>query len=241
MGTTKARFIAGICNWFDSVTHERTLVAAAVQMKDDFLGKAIDTTKNWTALDTSAAGDTTPVLVADAPGGVVSLPLDNTNEVQLSGLTGGDQRNYSLDRAPVFECRARFTVLPTGSVVAAFGFCGDHNAAVDTVAESVWFRADGSGALTVENDDTSHETTKVATGVTVVANEWFTLRIELQDPADVKFYINGNRVASSTTFNMNAVPTLVMQPVVRIGKEAGATTVGTIQLDYVAAWQKRTA
>jgi hypothetical protein len=45
------------------------------------------------------------------------------------------------------------------------------NAAVNTVAESIWFRADGNGQITVEHDDTSNETSKVATGVTVIKAE----------------------------------------------------------------------
>lgn len=177
--------------------------------------------------------------MADAPGGVISLPLDNTNEVQLSGIYGGDQRNFTLNRSLGFEARFKFSVLPTGSVVACVGLAGDHNAAVNTVAESIWFRADGSGALTVETDDTSNETSQVATGVTVVADEWVVARIECYDTADVRFYLNGNRVASGTTFNMSTVAALALQPVARIGKESGATTVGTLQVDYIRVWQNR--
>lgn len=237
--STKARYENGLLRFFESTTQETVDVMAPVLFNEDFLGKAIDTTNIWTALDTSAAGNTTPVLVADAVSGLVSIPLDATNEVQLSGLTWGDQRTLVLNQGVNVEFRFKLSVLPTGSVVACLGLCGDHNAAVNTVAESIWFRADGNGVLTVETDDTVNETSQVATGVTLTTADWCIARIDCTNPASVRFYINGNQVASGTTFNMSQVAALALQPVVRIGKEAGATTVGTIQLDRVLCWQTR--
>lgn len=219
--------------------NESALVVADVFFEDDFYGKAIDTTNVWTALDVSVAGLTTPVLIADSASGLVSLPLDATNEVQLSGLTWGDNRTLILNQGVNIEGRMALSVLPTGAVTFAFGLAGDHNAAVNTVAESIWFRADGSGAITVETDDTANETSLVATGVTLTAGLFAVFRIDCSDITSVKFYINGSQVAAGTTFNMSQVAALKLQPVVRIGKEAGATTVGTVQLDYIRAWQNR--
>ena len=67
------------------------------------------------------------------------------------------------------------------------------------------------------------------------------LLVDCSDIADVKFFINGDRVATGTTFNMSQVPALALQPVARIGKQGAATSVGTLQVDYVRAWQKRSA
>ena len=55
----------------------------------------------------------------------------------------------------------------------------------------------------------------------------------------MKFFINDDRVAAGTTFNMSQVSALALQPVARIGKEGAATSVGTLQVDYVRAWQRR--
>ncbi len=217
--------------------HATAEVVAGVKWIDHFIGKALDTTNNWTALDTSAVGNTTPALTADAEGGVLGIMLDATSEVQLSGISGGDQRNWTLNRGLNFEARMRFTTLPTGAVIFCAGLCGDHNAAADSVAESVWFRADGSGAITVENDDTVNETSKVASGVTFLVNEWHVLRISCDDYTSVKFFIDGAQVAAATVFNMSQVAALKLQPVVRIGKEGAATTVGTVEIDYVRCWQ----
>jgi hypothetical protein len=58
-------------------------------------------------------------------------------------------------------------------------------------------------------------------------------------PADVKFYIDGARVAASTTFDMSAVPTLKLQPVARMDKAAANTNLGVMEVDYIKVWQNR--
>jgi hypothetical protein len=233
--TTRSRYRNGNIEFYDNATQETLLALGAVMIYDDFLTTALNTNV-WGTRDAGAA---TEAVVADAPNGVVALALDATSEVQVAGIDWADQRTLVLNQKVIFEARFKLSTLPTGSVVACIGLCGDYNAAVNAVAESVWFRADGNGAITVENDDTSNETSKIATGITVTTADWLVARIDCTNPADVRFYINGNAVATGTTFNMNTVPTLALQPVARIGKEGAATTVGTLQVDYVRVWQNR--
>lgn len=235
--STKARWRNGVLTYYDSVTHETILPVGSMFFNDDFLGKAFDVTNTWTALDTAGATET---LKGDQPQGVVELALTNANEAQLAGIYMGDERPFTLNRALCFEARLRFTVLPTGSVVAVWGLAGDHNAATDTVAEAIWFRVDGSGAVKVETDDTTTNNDDVATGITVVANAWHIYRFEVDTAAtNVRFYIDGEQVAATTTFDVSAVTTLQLQAVARVGKEAGATTVGTMEVDYIRVWQNR--
>jgi hypothetical protein len=218
--------------------HATAIAMAGVYWEDHFHGKIIDVTNTWTKLDTSALGTTTPTLKADQPGGVAEILLDAQNEEQLSGLYMADERPFTLNRGLNFEARVRFTVIPTGDVIFACGLASDHNIAVDSLVESIIFRADGSGAITVETDDNSaNETSKVATGVTFALNAWHVLRICCDDHTKIRFYIDGARVAESTTFDMSTTAALQMQPVVRIGKEAAANTVGTVEIDYVKCWQ----
>lgn len=234
--STKAKYRNGILGYYESDSFETSLAVAPVRFKDDFLGKAIDTTNWFTLRDTGAA---TEALVANAPNGVVGLALDATSEVQVAGMDFGDNRPFVLNQGVVFEARVKLSVLPTGAVIGVIGLCGNYNAACDTVAESMWFRVDGSGVVTVETDDTVNETSKVATGVTLLNTDWAVLRIDATDPTNVLFFINGNQVAGGTTFTMNQVPTLALQPVARIGKETITTSLGTLQVDYLSAWQKR--
>lgn len=224
--------------FYDSSTQETLFVAAPVWFVEDFLGKAFDTTNIWTARDTNGADET---VSADAGNGILSLALTNANEAQLAGYDWGDNRTLVLNQGLNIEFRFKLSVIPTGAVVMCLGLCGDHNAAVNTVAESIWFRADGSGAITVETDDTSNETSAVATGTTLINTDWCIARIDCTTITDVRFYINGTRVASGTTFNMSTVAGLALQPVMRIGKEAAATTVGTLLVDYCKVWMKRAA
>lgn len=233
----KAQYLGGLLRYFESLTQETVRVIAPVYIDEDFLKPAIDSTNAWGFRDTASATET---VSADAPNGVLALALDATSEIQLAGIDWADNRTLVLNQALGFEARIKLSVLPTGAVIAAIGLCGDHNAAVDTVAESIWFRADGNGVLTVETDDTVNETSKVATGTTLTAGVWAILRIDCTDITDVKFYINGERVAAGTTFNMSQVAALALQPVARIGKQGAATTVGTLLVDYIRVWQKRT-
>lgn len=235
--STKAQWRNGVQTFYDGDTFETLLAMAPVRFVEDFLGKAIDTTNVWSSRDTAGA---TEALVADAANGVAELALTNANEAQLAGLDWGDSRTLVLNQGLMAEFRFRLSVLPTGAVIAAIGLAGDHNADPDAIAESIWFRADGNGQITVEHDDTSHESSKVSTGVTLTTDDWAIGRIDCSDIADVKFFINGNRVAPATTFNMSEVPGLKLQPVARVSKGAAAT-VGTIQLDYVKTWMRRAA
>jgi hypothetical protein len=218
--------------------HATVREVAGVYWEDHFVGKIVDVTNTWTLLDTSALGSTTPVLTADQPGGVLGIMLDAQNEVQLSGLYMGDERPFTLNRGLNFEARVRFTVVPTGAVIFACGLCSDTNVSVDSLVESILFRADGSGVITVETDDNSaNETSLVATGITFAVNEWHVLRISCDDYTGIRFYIDGAQVAASTTFNMGTTAALQLQPFARIGKEGAAATVGTAQVDYVKCWQ----
>ena len=212
-------------------------VEAGVYWSDNFMGKAIDVTNTWTLLDNLSATET---LKADQPGGVAELALTNANEVQFAGMYFADERPFTIARGLVFEARCRFTTLPASAAIAVIGLTGDHNAAVDTIAESCWFRYDGSGAVTVETDDTSNETSKVATGITHLVNEWHVFRIDFADPASVKFYVDGVPVgstAATTTFNMNQVAALQLQPYIRMDKAAAVANVGVMEIDYVKCWQ----
>jgi len=236
--SVRYQYRGGQVEAYESTTHERMTVTSPLFFKEDFLGRIVNVTDIW-ATHITGSGPPTAAIVAGGASGICALTLTADNEAQLADIDWNDQKPLVLNQGLVFESRFRLSVLPTGSVVACVGLSSSHNAAVNTVATSAWFRADGNGVITVETDDTSNETSQVSTGVTVTTSDWIIGRIDCTDPTSVKFYINGNQVAASTTFNMNTAPTVALQPVARIGKESSATTVGTLQVDYIAIWQKR--
>ncbi len=235
---TKARYRNGILEFFDPQTHERVSPFAPALFYDDFLGTGLRTAEIWTAIDESVSGLTTPLIAADAANGIARLPLDVTGEAQESGLTFGDQRPFVLNQGLVFECRLALQTLPTLVSEAVWGLAGDKNAAADSVAESVWFKADGDGVIVVESDDTVNTDDDIATGTTLTAGTFAIFRIDLTTITDVLFYINGARVASGTTFDMSQVAALKLQPYFHIAKASGAG-LGVLDLDYARVWQKR--
>ena len=236
--STKARYRNQILEFFDSQTHERVSPFAPAVLYDDFLGTGLRTAEIWTVIDVSVAGLTTPLIAADAGNGVARLPLDVTSEAQESGLTFGDQRPFVLNQGLVFECRLALQTLPTLLSEAVWGLAGDANSAADSVAESVWFKADGDGVIVVESDDTVNTDDDIATGTTLTAGTFAIFRIDLTTITDVLFYINGARVASGTTFDMSQVAALKLQPYFHIAKASGAG-LGVVDLDYARVWQKR--
>lgn len=232
--STKARYENGLLRYYESTTHETVKVMAPLWRKNDFDTPALDTTNLITLRDTAEGAE---IIEADGANGAVSLALTATSEAQLAGFDYADQRPYVLNQGLNFEARIKLSVLPTSGTIMVIGLCGDHNATADTIAENIWFRVDGSGAIKCESDDTATDTDDVATGVTVTNADWVVLRIDCTVATDIKFYINGNRVASGTTFT-HATGGLKLQPVARLNKASG-TSVGTMLVDYIAVWSKR--
>jgi hypothetical protein len=221
-------------------SNETVLLIANVVFEDDFIGQVHNSVQNWTAKDTGAA---TEALVEDAAGGVMALTLTNANEKQEAGITVNDKRHWVLNQGLVFEARIKAAVLPTDQAELYFGLAGDYVEGPIAEAdagpvEHIFFCLDGSGAVKIFTDDTATDNDAVATGVTVVNTDWKVYKIDCADPTDIKFYINGSRVASGTTFTANAVPALALQPFLMAHKEA-ATGIGTLYIDYVRIWMNR--
>ena len=237
--TTRSRFYNGILEYFDSVTFERVKPLAPVVFEDDFFYRTLNVTDRWVAKDVSAAGDTTPLVVASGINGVARMPLDATSEAQESGLTWNDNRQFVLNQGLIWEARVALSTLPTLLGMAVWGLAGNYNAVQNTVAESIWFRANGDGVVLAESDDTVNEQNSISTGTTLTAGTYAIFRIDCTTITDIKFYINGVRVASSTTFTMAQVATLKLQPYFSIVKASGAG-LGVLDADVVRIWQKRT-
>jgi len=235
----RGRWYTKFLRFFESTTQE-SMPVAPVSFYDEFF--ALDTLY-WTAKDTSAAGATTPALLADGDNGQLDLMLDATNEKQESGYYWNDNRPIKLDHGPNIEFGVIVHTLPTGQSELYFGLAGDYVegpiAEADAgPAEHIFFCFDGSGACTIHTDDTVTDNDAVATGVTVVADALHIFRIDCTDPTNVLFYIDGTRVASSTTFSVNQVATLALQPFMICHKETGVG-LGELYIDYVRIWSDR--
>jgi hypothetical protein len=251
MGTTQSEYNGDLLTFFDGDTGERTLPVAPVVFYDDFLGYEPLLTENgsrgiWKTVETNL--NTAIALQANEPCGAMALVLDIDNNAEDATLYWGDQKGISLKYGAIFECRLKFTQLPTLFATATFGLAGDYNATKNNIATSVWFRVKGnttlssSGILRVETDDATVNNDDQLTGFTLNQNEYYIFRIDCTNLADVKFYLNGVRLLTTTTFSMSALTDngAVMQPFISLDKPVGASEL-SILLDYVRVWSKRSA
>lgn len=236
MGQTKGRSRGGQHYIYDGTTFETTTTFAPRQQFEDFEGAAIDANK-WLYTDAGAATE-----ALNGVSGAV-FTFDATNENQEAGIV--NQNNvlaWDISKGLVIEFRAALTVLPTLVAEAHLGVLGESQvddkqiAAADDYAEHACFVADGSGAIVIYTDDGTNDNDAVATGVTVLAGAYHVYRIDFTDDENVKFYIDGDSVAGTTTFDMSDIASPLVQPYVNMTKHDGAG-LGTLTLDYIKIWQ----
>ena len=110
----------------------------------------------------------------------------------------------------------------TGSSLA-FGVASARNDAIDSLTNLALFRviaADSTTAVVVETDDGTTDNDDVATGKTLInAYKRFVISFAL-GLSDVRFFIDGQPVATGTTFSMAAAAANNVQPYVQIQKTA---------------------
>jgi len=244
--STKSEWRNRILQFYEATTHERVGVMAPLVFYDDFLGAgnvvipaaaSAESGMPW-AKKIVGAGPPTVAGVADAANGQIACALTADNQKQDGGLYHDDQRGFSLEQGLVFEARVRLSVLPTDVAEIVFGLIGDWADGPDAITYSAFFTADGSGEIFCEVDDDATNQS-AASGVTVLAADWHIFRIEFFDVADIRFYIDGNHVATGTTFVYAATgANAILQPYFGPYKATG-TGVGTILVDYIRCWQMR--
>lgn len=236
MGSTKARWRGNQLAFYDGTTHETVRPISPRVLIEDFEGDTLNTDK-WLYAET-ANEDTQAV-----NGGNAVLTFTNDATQQEAGvLAAGNSLDWDISKGVIVEYRANLSVLPNLITEAHLGVLGQTQAddsqicAADEYDEHAVFSFDGSGICTINTDDGTNENSAVATGVTVLNTEWHVYRIDFTDYTDVKFYIDGVGVATSTTFMMDDIASPLVQPFVNLTKAAGAG-VGTILLDYIKIWQ----
>jgi hypothetical protein len=226
--------------FYDGSTFETLLTTYPVHFVEDFCGAAVepfDGTITWNVVDVN---DATAAIVADSSNGQFLLHLAATEEAEDAVLYQNDNKTFDVGNDLIFEARINMAVSPGSGVCAVFGMCGDHDLDKDTITEGAWFRFDASLVCKVESDDTTNNNDDVATGHTAVAGTYDIYRIDFTDLSDVKFFINGARVATGTTFDMSNLLAAEeqMQPYFSIDKASGAGLVD-MNIDYVKIFSNR--
>jgi len=240
----KCQWENGIQRFYVDSTDETVQAMAPLWFKEDFLGEGGlelgNTVDRWEKVE---VGSGTVGLLADTASGVMNLHIANTTEAEDAVLYWGDQTSIDVLNDVQFECRLAVVGTTAAAVTAVWGMCGDHNLDKDTVAEAAWFRLQGSNVLVCETDDgTASELNDQATGLTLVTAVYHIYRIDFSDLSDVKFFVDGARVAKTSVFDLNDLTTTtgLMQPYFSLDKASAAGT-ADLYLDYVSMWGTRSS
>lgn len=173
----------------------------------------------WAITDTSSTGTPTYTTIN---GGGVTLTLDATSEAELVVLYQKDILPFDVDEIQVFSFYARVTGSDSATLYL-MGLAGAHNATADSIAQNAWFRIQGSGDVDLilcETDDgtTDLDDKSAAQNLTTVLRK-FTIDFT-RGKSDIRFYVDDNPVATSTTFTLAAY-TGSLQPYFSVQKTSG--------------------
>lgn len=213
-----------------------------VNYEDDFLGtvatfpSSADPATPWLVVDTSSSG--TPVYTQGTS--VATLTLAATSEVENVCLAHGDALSFDIDDIQSIEMRVRLGVVFTTGSELVFGLGSARNDTTDSVAANAWFKMVGASSTTqvyVESDDSVRDNDDIATGVTLGTSFKRFLIDFTGGKSNVKFFIDGQRVAASRTFDMSGY-TAGLQPIIQLQKAAN-TNVDSVIIDYVKITAKR--
>lgn len=192
---------------------------------DDFQRAAVSSF--WA---TAASGDSTLALVTPSANGEVAATLTATDEVQNRYMTFGDVLCIGIDKLHSIEMGVKATAI-AAAVQATFGLAGARNATINSLAQAAVFRMIGNDSVVIRTTDGTNTSADIATGV-AMGTAYRKFLIDFTGgKSDVKFYIDGRRVAAANRFNLSAY-TGSLQPFFQIQKTTG-TAVGALTIDYV--------
>lgn len=206
---------------------------------DDFNGvvatlpASADPASAWLVDDTSAAG--TPTYTKGTSEAV--LTLASNNEIENVCLHFGDALDFDIDDIIRMEFRAKTMATLDSATTIVMGLGSARNDNPDSVAANAFFKLAGSNVVVVESDDSVRDNDDVATGVSLAA-AYKKFVIDFSGgKSNVKFYIDGVRVAAGTTFDMSGY-SAGLQPIFQLQKTQD-TNVDALTIDYVKIISRR--
>ena len=226
---------------YDPYTHEtQRIEGATLELKDDFLCGVVNTNR-WTEVE---VGDSTKAI----SGGILTYHLHVTGETEEAGIYSRDSKDFNLDKGVIFECRLAVHVAPTVGGEFLIGFQNDNygtgsnrilNADETAIYSAFGFYATLGSGLTaaIRTDDSVNASGIISSATTVVLDAYHIYRIDCTDVTSVKFYIDGVRVAPTTTFVMSQGSNVMVQPIVMAQKNGADAGLGDIYVDYIKMWQ----
>lgn len=237
--------------FWDHSANEATVIPPLVAGdRDFFLGSAVGdvasaTTSGVVNLNvrpsyiidkTRDGGDTAVVLTAGTPyiydrGGTTEAGFSLTAEAQkldwLSKRSFALASNWVLDAVLEVQTNADADVADLNVGIAN----ATHASDADSITESAFFHFDMGADLNIdaESDDGTTEVAATDTTLDWAVGTPLHLKIDGRDPSSLKFYINGVRVLSATTFDISAA-TGPLKALFHLEKSANDSP-GIVQLD----------
>lgn len=207
---------------------------------DDFIGGAtLAATVGeglWKITDTSSTGTPTYTKDAAAHGGVVTLAFDSATEIQNVCMDFGDKLQLDIDSLIEVEFRLKTVAALDSATTLTFGLQSNRNDDTDATTNNAQFKLVGSNSVVCETDDGTTDNDDKATGKTLVAAYKRFVISFAAGKSDVRFFIDGDRVATATTFSM-AAATGQLQPFVQLQKSSDNNT-DSVSIDYIG-WKAR--
>jgi hypothetical protein len=222
--------------WFDSVFYilEFSVMRKTRTWNDEFIGHRVysatagsNVGHNWRATSTGGPTYTPLDNATDSANGGVVVAESSTNEAQNACLNFADILPFDIDNLIEVNFRVKMNqALLNAASMFAIGLQGDRNDAIDSIAQHASFRLIGaSAALFVESDDGTIDRDDIVTGATL-EDSYKDLRISFANGTrDVRFFVDGQPVAESTTFDMSNY-TGCLQPYAQLQKTAVTATDG---------------
>jgi hypothetical protein len=155
-------------------------------------------------------------------------------------LHHGDALSFDIDDIQRVEMRVKLGAAFTSGSTLVFGVGSARADDADAVAANASFKmvgADSTTAVVVESDDAVTDNDDVATGATLGTTYKRFVIDFTGGKSNVKFYIDGQRVAAGTTFDMSGY-SAGLQPIVQLSKAAN-TNVDSVSVDYVKIVSRR--
>jgi hypothetical protein len=210
---------------------------------DDFNGAVAtlpttaDPATPWLVDDTSVTG--TPTYTKGTS--VLTMTLNNDSAIVNICSHFGDALDFDIDLIQRLEMRVRIgaATFTSGSILV-FGLGSARDDTPDSVTAHAWFRMEGANSTTLvyaESDDGTRDVNDISTGVTLGTTFKRFVIDFTGGKSDVKFYIDGQRVCASQTFDMSAY-SLGLQPIIQLQKTA-VGNVDSVVVDYVKVECKR--
>jgi len=193
----------------------------------------------WTIADTSSAGTPTYLCITE-DAGAAKLTLAATSEAENVCLYFNDVLPLDLASLHRIEFVAKVAGIDSATTLV-FGLGDARNDTPDTVATNCWFRMEGSvstSLVVVESDDGTTDNDDKATGSTLAAVYKKFLIDFTNGISDIRFFIDGERVGSATTFSLAGITSgQNVQPMIQLQKASG-TGVPSITIAQITTQQR---